>query len=134
VTRAKANPAWASRPAETVADYLARVPRDARAALQKLRKDIKAAAPKAVELIAWGMPAFKQERQLVGYAAFKDHCSFFPMSAEVIRRHASDLREYDTTKGSIHFTPEKPLPAALVRRIVKARLAENEARRASHRR
>ena len=110
--------------AKAVAAYLAALPKESRTALQKLRREIKAAAPKAVELIAWGMPAFRQGRLLVGYAAFKEHCSFFPMSAEVIRRHAAGLRKYETTKGSIHFSASKPLPAALVRRLVKARIAE----------
>jgi len=80
------------------------------------------------------MPSFKLGKLLVGYAAFKEHCSFFPMSAEVMRRHAADLSKYETTKGSIHFSLSRPLPAALVRRIVKARIAENEARQASRRR
>ena len=115
---------------DTVKAYLAALPKDARSALMKLRKDIKAAAPKAEEVIAWGMPAFKQEKLLVGYAAFKDHCSFFPMSLAVMRDFATELKGYDTTKGSIHFTASKPLPSALVRRMVKARIAENEARQA----
>jgi uncharacterized protein YdhG (YjbR/CyaY superfamily) len=113
---------------KSVAAYLAALPKDSRAALQKLRIDIRAATPDATELIAWGMPAFKQGRLLVGYAAFKDHCSFFPMSVAVMRRHAAELKKYVTTKGSIHFPVAKPLPATLVRRIVKARLAENDAR------
>ncbi len=113
---------------KAVAAYLAALPEESRTALQKLRQDIKAAAPKAVELIAWGMPAFKQGKLLVGYAAFKEHCSFFPMSAEVMRRHAAELRKYETTKGSIHFSAAKPLPAALVKRLVKARISENEAK------
>jgi len=102
--------------------------------LQKLRRDIKAAAPEAVELIAWGMPAFKQGKLLVGYAAFKDHSSFFPMSGTIISEHAAMLKRYTTTKGSIHFTAAQPIPAALVRRIVKARIAENESRQTAHRR
>ena len=119
---------------DTVGAYLASVPRDARAALAKLRRDIKAAAPEAGELIAWDMPAFKQERLLVGYAAFKDHCSFFPASMAVMRTFAADLKGYTTSKGTIRFLATKPLPAALVRQIVKARIAENEARQASRKR
>jgi uncharacterized protein YdhG (YjbR/CyaY superfamily) len=115
---------------KAVAAYLAALPKDSRAALQKLRKDIRAAAPDATELIAWGMPAFKLGRLLVGYAAFKDHCSLFPMSVAVMHRYAAELKKYVTTKGSIHFSTAKPLPATLVRRIVKARIAENEARQA----
>lgn len=116
---------------KTVAAYLASLPKDSRAALQKLRKDIRAAAPDATELIAWGMPAFRQSKLLVGYAAFKDHCSLFPMSVAVLHRYAAELKKYVTTKGSIHFSGAKPLPATLVRRIVRARIAENEARQAN---
>lgn len=114
----------------TVRTYLASVPKDSRAALQKLRKDIRAAAPDATELIAWGMPAFKQGKLLVGYAAFKDHCSFFPMSVAVMRRYAAELKKYVVTKGSIHFSVAKPPPTTLVKKLVKARIAENEARQA----
>ena len=118
-----------------VAAYLSAVPKDARAALQKLRKDIRAAAPEAKEGISYGMPAFKSMGPLVYYAAFKDHCSFFPASMAVMRRFANELRDYDTTgKGTIRFSAAKPLPAALVRRMVKARIAENEARQALGRR
>jgi len=116
---------------KAVAAYLAALPKDSRTALQKLRKDIRAAAPDATELIAWGMPAFKQGRLLVGYAAFKDHCSLFPMSVAVMHRYAVELKKYVMTKGSIHFSVAKPLPATLVRRIVKARIAENEAKQAN---
>ena len=73
------------------------------------------------------MPAFKQGRLLVCYAAFKEHCSFFPMSLKVMRDLAAELRNYDTNKGTIRFPIGKPLPAALVRRIVRARIAEVEA-------
>jgi uncharacterized protein YdhG (YjbR/CyaY superfamily) len=114
-----------------VTDYFAEVPKPARAALEKLRRDIKSAAPEAVELIAWGMPAFRQDGLLVGYAAFKDHCSFFPMSGTLVRRYAAPLKGYSTSKGTIRFTPDKPLPAGLVRRLVKARIAENKTRQAA---
>ncbi len=116
--------------AKAVAYYLASLPRDSRNALERLRKDIRAAAPGAEELIAWGMPAFRQGRLLVGYAAFQDHCSFFPMSGTLVREYADLLRSYITTKGSIHFTKARPLPSTLVRKLVKVRLAENEARQA----
>jgi len=112
---------------KTVAMYLAALPKDSRTALEKLRLSIRAAAPGAIELIAWGMPAFKLGKLLVGYAAFKNHCSFFPMSVAVMHRYAAELREYETTRGSIHFSLAKPLPAALVKRMVKARLVETEA-------
>jgi len=115
---------------KAVAAYLASLPRDARAALGKLRRDIRTAAPAAEELIAWDMPAFKQGRLLVGYAGFKDHCSFFPMSLAVMRDFAPELSGYSTSKGTIRFPMTKPLPASLVKRIVKARIAENEAKQA----
>ena len=114
--------------AETVRDCLAAVPPDARAALTKLRRTIKAAAPKATETISYGMPAFKYMGTLVYYAAFKDHCSFFPASMTVMRRFAAELKGHDTSKGTIRFTTDKPLPASLVARMVKGRVTENETR------
>lgn len=115
-------------PARDIDDYLAGVPEEARNALEKLRKTIRAAAPKATEGISWQMPAFRYQGLLVGFAAFKNHCSFFPMGTSVMDENKDELNQYATTKGSIHFTAAKPLPVALVRKIVKARVAENEAR------
>ncbi len=117
-------------PAVTVAGYLAALPKDARVALTKLRKTIRAAAPDATEGTSYGMPAFKHKGTLVYYAAFKDHCSFFPASTAVMRRFAAEFEGYSTSKGTIRFPIEKPLPAALVTKLVKARVAENEARQA----
>jgi uncharacterized protein YdhG (YjbR/CyaY superfamily) len=111
----------------TVDAYLAGVSPDARAALEKIRKAIRAAAPEGTEGLAWGMPSIRQRVWLVCYAAFKDHCSFFPMSVAVMRKHAAKLKGYRTTKGTIHFPFDKPLPAALVRSIVKARIEETRA-------
>jgi len=119
--------------AESVDAYLASVPADARAALLKLRKTIRAAAPKATEVISYQVPTFKHKGGLVAYAAFPDHCSFFVMSTEVMRAHAADLEHYAVGKGSIRFPADKPLPAALVKKLVKARIAENEARARSRR-
>jgi uncharacterized protein YdhG (YjbR/CyaY superfamily) len=108
-----------------VTAYLATVPVDARAALQKLRNAIRAAAPDAEEGFSYGLPAFKLDgRSLVCYAAPRDHCSFYPMSAAVIRAHARDLEGYDTSKGTIRFSAKEPLPSGLVRKLVRARLAE----------
>jgi len=113
----------------SVEDYLAALPEGPRAALAKLRKTIKSAAPEAIEAISWGMPAFKYRgRPLVGYAAFRDHCSFFPMSTRVMEAHQEELGAFRTSKGTIRFAPDRPLPAALVRKLVKERLAENAAR------
>ena len=115
--------------AATVTEYLRHVPPKPRAALQRLRTTIKAAAPGAVEVISYGMPAFKHRgRMLVYYAAFKDHCSLFPASGRVIAAHKTDLKDYYVFKGTIRFTPDKPLPATLVKRMVKARIEENNAR------
>jgi uncharacterized protein YdhG (YjbR/CyaY superfamily) len=115
-------------PTKDVDDYLAAVPPDARAALEKLRETIRAAAPEAVQVISYGVPTFRHHGGLVAFAAFKDHCSFFVMSPAVMEAHRADLRGYDTAKGTVHFSADKPLPAALVRKLVKARIAENEAR------
>ncbi len=110
-------------------DYLGSVPGHARAALLKLRKTIRAAAPEATEEIRYQVPTFKYRGGLVAYAAFADHCSFFVMSTEVMRAHARELEGYPIGKGSIRFAADKPLPAALVTKLVKARIKENEARK-----
>jgi len=115
--------------AKDVDAYLAALSPDARAALTKLRKQIRAAAYNATEGISWGMPSFRLEGQLVGFAAFKDHCSFFPMSVEVMDALGKEIEPYRTSKGTLQFTTDRPLPAALVRKIVKARIAENKAAR-----
>ena len=113
---------------KNVDDYLARVPQEARTTLEKLRQTIKAAAPKAVEVISYQMPTFKLDgRMLVSFAAFKNHCSFFPGAAP-IKVHAKDLKAYEISKGTIRFPTNKALPASLVKKLVKARIEENEAR------
>jgi uncharacterized protein YdhG (YjbR/CyaY superfamily) len=105
--------------------YLASLPEEKRAALQKIRKAIHAAAPRAEEGFSYGLPAFRMGgRPLVCFGASTSHCSFYPMSPAVIRAHAADLTEYETSKGTIRFPPQKPLPATLVRKLVKARIAE----------
>ena len=116
------------KPFASVAAYLRATPPAPRAALQQLRKTIKAAAPQATEVISYGMPCFKHHGTLLCFAAFKDHCSLF-MSTYVTRALKKELASYDTSKGTIRFTADKPLPAALVRKLVKARIAQNEARR-----
>ena len=114
----------------SVEAYLAALPAEPRAALEKLRKTIKAAAPDATEAISYQMPAFKQHgRSLVSYAAFKDHCSLFVMSMRVIEAHKEELRPYFSGRGTIRFGFDKPLPAALVKKLVKARIEENAARK-----
>jgi uncharacterized protein YdhG (YjbR/CyaY superfamily) len=114
-------------PARNVDEYLAGVPKEARATLEKLRKTIKGAAPKATEVISYQMPMYKQNGMVVGFAAFKNHCSIFPGSA-VMDAYKEELKPYDTSKGTIRFPADKPLPAALVKKLVRARIKENEAR------
>jgi uncharacterized protein YdhG (YjbR/CyaY superfamily) len=113
-------------PAKDIDAYLAGIPRMERAVLEKLRATIRSAAPKAIEVISYGIPSFKHHGYLVGFAAFKAHCSFFP--GAYVSAHKKELQSYDLGKGTIHFTPEHPLPAALVKKIVRARVRENEAR------
>jgi len=112
----------------SVAAYLKAVPPAQRAALQKLRTTIRVAAPEATEVISYGIPMFKHHGMLVGYAAFRDHCSLF-MSTAITHALKQELASYDTSKGTIRFTADKPLPVTLVRKLVKARIAQNERKR-----
>ena len=106
---------------KTINAYLARIDRDKRAALQKLRKDIRAAAPRAEECISYQMPGFRLDgKMLVWFGAAAHHCSFFP--GGIVSEFKKDLAKYDTSKGTIRFDPAHPLPATLVRKIVKARI------------
>ncbi|MGH7675153.1 MAG: iron chaperone [Gemmatimonadales bacterium] len=114
---------------ESVDGYLAAVPARARIALAKLRRAIRAAAPQATEVISYRIPTFRHRGGLVAFAAFDGHCTFFVMSTKVMRAHAAALRGYPTGKGSIRFSADKPLPTALVTKLVKARIAENERHR-----
>jgi uncharacterized protein YdhG (YjbR/CyaY superfamily) len=105
-------------------------PKEAGMAAPTSVEDYQAAAPEATEAISYQMPAFKLHgRFLVSYAAFKDHCSLFPASAKVLEAYGEELKPYFSGKGTIRFTADKPLPTALVKRIVKVRLEENAAHR-----
>jgi uncharacterized protein YdhG (YjbR/CyaY superfamily) len=111
---------------QTIDEYLAAVSDDQRAALEVLRETIRAAAPGAEECISYQLPAFRLHgRLLVGFGATTKHCALYLMSSSTMKAHEDELRGYDTSKGTIRFQPDKPLPAALVRRLVEARIAEN---------
>lgn len=109
---------------KTVDEYLAGVIGEKRAALQKLRRQIRAAAPKAQECISYGIPAYRLGgRLIVGFGTATRHCAFYP-GAFPIAAHRKELAAFDTSKGTIRFQPARPLPAALVRKLVKARIEE----------
>lgn len=108
--------------------YLAAIPEDMAGALQALRQTIQAAAPQASEAISYQVPAFRYHgRPLVSFGAAKNHCSFYVMGTAVMDAHREELEPYDTSKGTIRFTPESPLPDALVRTLVRARMAQTDA-------
>lgn len=110
--------------------YLAGVPEPARGTLDKVRATIRSAVPaEATECISYGMPAFRYKGALVGYAAFKGHCSFFPMSASLLDEYAEELKGARTSKGTVQFPLDKPLASALVKKMVKARVAQNEGKK-----
>jgi uncharacterized protein YdhG (YjbR/CyaY superfamily) len=111
-------------------EYLAAVPEPARGTLRKIRAAIRAVVPaEATEAISYGMPSFKYKGALVWFAAFSDHCSFFPGSGRVIARFEDELQKFQTSKGTIRFPVDKPLSVTLIKKIVKARIAENEKRK-----
>lgn len=110
---------------ETIDDYIAAQPLEKRASLEKLRIIIQKAAPKATEVISYGMPAFKQEGILVYFAAFRNHYGFFPTASPIIV-FKKELLPYKTSKGAIQFPVEKPLPVKLIQAIVKYRITQNK--------
>src|SRR5438128_5153236 len=113
---------------KTIDEYLAALSADKRAALEKLRKTIRAAAPKAEECISYQLAAFRQNGMLVAFGATANHCAFYPMSSSTVAAHKDELKNYDTSKGTIRFQADQPLPVALVRKLVRARIAENVGR------
>ncbi len=114
--------------APEVDEFLAKLPGDEGAALQKLRETIRLAAPEAEERIGYGVPAFYyKKRPLVSYAAGKNHCAFYVQSPAVMEAHHDELADYDTAKGTVRFQADSPLPATLVETLVKARMAETDA-------
>jgi len=114
---------------KNVEEYLAGVPEPARSTFSKLRAAIQSAAPaEAAEIISYRIPAFKHKRVLVWFAAFSNHCSLFPTAA-VIETFKNELKGFSTSKGTIHFPTDKPLPIALIKKLVKARVAKDKAKK-----
>ena len=115
---------------KNVDEYLAGVPEPARSTLNRIREAIRSAVPlEATEVISYRMPTFKYKGLLLGFAAFSNHCSLFVMSPPVMEAFKKELKDFHTSKGTIRFPVDRPLPAALVRKLVKARIAENEHKR-----
>lgn len=114
---------------ESVDEYIAGVPEPARSMVKKMRAAIRSAAPpEATETISYRMPAIKHRGVLVWFAAFSNHCSLFP-TASVIEAFKSELKDFSTSKGTIHFPTDKPLPVALIKKLVKARVAQIESKK-----
>ena len=112
-----------------VDEYVAGLSEPARSTLNKMRAAIRSAVPpEATETISYGIPAFKHQRVLVWFAAFSNHCSLFP-TASVVEAFKNELKGFSTSKGTIHFPTDKPLPTALVKKLVKARVAQNESKK-----
>src|SRR5882724_1632480 len=115
------NEAMATQP-RTIDDYLALLSDEKRTALERLPKIIKAAAPKAEECISYQIPAFRLNgRMLVGFGASASHCAFYPMSSSTVANHKDELKGFKTSKGTIRFQADNPLPSALVRKLFRAR-------------
>jgi uncharacterized protein YdhG (YjbR/CyaY superfamily) len=112
---------------KTVDEYLAGVPEPARSTLNKVRAVIRSVVPaETTETISYGIPTFRYKGPLVAFGAFTKHCSLFPMGASVLNAFERELKDFRTSKGTLHFPVDKPLPATLVKKIIKARIAQNE--------
>jgi uncharacterized protein YdhG (YjbR/CyaY superfamily) len=112
-------------PAKDINAYLKTVPRSSRGVLQKLRRTIRTAAPEAEEGISYRIPVFKSHGPLVFFAAYEDHCSLFVPGKAIVASFSAELRGYYNSGATIHFTPDHPLPASLVKKIVRAKLRDN---------
>ncbi len=112
-----------------VEEYLAGVPEPARSTLKRVRAVIRSVVPaEATEVLSYGIPTFKYKRGLVAFAAFANHCSFFPLGSSVLDSFKEELKGFRVSKGTLHFPSDKPLPDALLKKLVRARIAQNEAR------
>ena len=119
----------AKKKPKTIDEYLANVRPDHRRTLQKLRRTIQTAVPEAEECISYGIPAFRlKERLLVFFGAWANHCAFYPGSAATLKNFRNELRNFQTSRGTIRFSPERPLPVTLVKKLVKTRIADNNDR------
>jgi uncharacterized protein YdhG (YjbR/CyaY superfamily) len=122
----KAKTGKAAKTPETVDEYLGRVPEPARTTLNKIRAVIRSVVPpEATEGISYGIPTFKYKGMLASFASFSDHCSLFPGAGPTLE-FKNELKNFQTSKGTIRFAPDKPLPITLLKKILKARIAENE--------
>ena len=120
-----------SPPPADIDAYLAPLPADQRAALQSLRETIRAAVPDATEVISYSAPAFRHHGMLVSFTAARSHCTFHLMGTDLLPEFADELEGFTLTKGGVHFTPEHPIPAELVTRMVRAKASRNEAAEAA---
>ena len=112
---------------QSVDEYLAAVPEPARSTLNRVRATIRSVVPpETTEVISYGIPGFRYKGALVWFGAFSKHCSFFPGNPSLIETFKDELKDYQTAKGTIRFPADEPLPAALLKKLVKARVAENE--------
>jgi uncharacterized protein YdhG (YjbR/CyaY superfamily) len=118
--------ALAKRKPRTIDEYLADVKPDQRAALEVLRRYIHAVAPRTEERISYGIPALRLNgRSLVFFGAWANHCAFYPGSSATLKKFRNDLKSFQVAKGTIRFSPDNPIPIAVVKKLVKARMAEN---------
>ena len=123
-------PAKSKAAPKTVEEYIAGVPEPGRSTLKKVRAVIRSAVPaEATEVISYGIPTFRYDGALMAFAAFSKHCSLFPMSYAVIEKFKKELKDFPISKGTIRFPVDEPPPAALVKKMVKARVAENEGKK-----
>jgi uncharacterized protein YdhG (YjbR/CyaY superfamily) len=112
----------------TIDDYMSYLPEDNLLALEHIREMVRTLVPQAEEVISYQIPTFKYHGTLVGFAAFKNHCSFFTCDGSTVEKFKDELKGFDYVKSGIHFTPDKPIPDDLLERIIMLRVVENEAR------